>query len=442
MANKDAPKKAKKARGKKKVEKVLQDKVKNTVGRGVMAYFASEESLPPSDTAPTTDVDATLAAMLDEEVKAAGDVHEELKEPLPSTPEGGEAEVPTVTAEPPIEEILQPESEAPPSWERPAPKAPPEASDVSRPAPAENVEEIPVPDVGDITPPRLRPAGTLLEHPMEVEAAPPGPGGEATLELPEPEAPPATLAREEIILRISEEHFKELEKEIGQLYDAVPRVLASHQEAADEALTALHEARALLWGSPERLVDVEYRVGQVKTLLERHKLSAKWASIYGRRLLIYETVWLFLLLGAFVGVQLGQTRLLDWISAVVGSQADTTFVGILVPFLNSLVWGGIGGVVGALYSLWWHVSHLQDFDKRYNMWYLVQPIMGLVLGGIVYLIIATGFLALQGSVPTAEAARGVQMFPSLVAVLGGFRQKFVYELLDRIIRVLTPTPEG
>ncbi len=434
MANKDAPKKTKKTRRKEKVEKVLQDRVKNTVGRGVLAYFSSEGASSSETVSSPPDIDAALGAMLDEEVKAAGNVHEELKEPPPlakAEPVAGErpssAEIPPSE----VETLLSPK---PASSETPAGEP-----EMATPPPE---EEAVAPVAEDITPPRLRPAGTLLEYPMEVEATPPGPGGEATLEIPEPETPTPTLSREEIVLRISEEHFKELEKEIGQLYDAVPRALASHKEAADEALTTLHEARALLWGAPERLVDVEYRVNQVKTLIERHKLSAKWAAVYGRRLFIYETVWLFVLLGAFVGVQLGQKSLLAWVGTLVGSGADTTFTGVLVPFLNSLIWGGIGGVVGALYSLWWHVSQLQDFDKRYNMWYLVQPIMGIVLGGIVYLIIATGFLALQGSLPSAETARGVQMFPSLVAVLGGFRQKFVYELLDRIIRVLTPTPEG
>ncbi len=448
MANKDAPKKsAKKTRKstskKAKVEEVLQDRVHATVGRGVLAYFSSEGE-PPSggnhpppeevkDVAPE-EAETDLGAMLDEEVRAAGDAHEEIAVSRDGkaveAPEAAEVPTPraTETAETAAEVTPRPPVEA----------ARPEAS------PAEELPTAAAPDVTaatvDVTPPRLRPAGTLLEHPMEVEVTPPGPGGEPSEGIPEPTTPSATLPREEIIRRISEDHFRDLEEEISRLYDIVPQALASDEEAANEALVALHEARGLLWMAPERLVDAEYQVNQVKTLIERHRLSAEWGRVYGRRLLAYEVVWLFGLLAGFVALQLGQTTIIGWVESIVGANADRTFTGVLIPFLNSLVWGGIGGVVGALYSLWWHVSEKQDFDKRYNMWYLVQPVMGFVLGGIVYLIIATGFLALQGTPPTAEAARGVQMFPSLVAVLGGFRQKFVYELLERIIRVLTPTP--
>ena len=53
------------------------------------------------------------------------------------------------------------------------------------------------------------------------------------------------------------------------------------------------------------------------------------------------------------------------------------------PFWNAMMWGGIGGVVGALYSLHWHVAIRQDFKKYYSMSYIVQPIMGLILGELV-----------------------------------------------------------
>lgn len=451
MANNDAPKKktrksTPKSRKKARVEETLSDKVHTTVGRGVLAYFKTEAELPTRGNSPPEeeDFDAELAAMLDKEVMAAGDAHEEVAaireeagpEPPPSPPK-----TETEVAPPRAETAPAPSAgEIAPREAHRAETPPPAAKGTVTPA-ATEAEALP-PTAIDVTPPRLRPAGILLEHPMEVEAAPPGPGEGVTAEIPTPEAPPPTLSREEIVRRIADEHFKEVEEEINRLYDKIPKVLASNKRAADEALVALHEARSILWTSPERLVDAEYQVNQVKAVLERHRLSEEWGRIYGRRLLIYESVWLFVLLGGFVTLQVGQSELMAWMQGFLSEGADTTYTSVIVPFLNSLVWGGIGGVVGALYSLWWHVSEMQDFDKRYNMWYLVQPIMGVVLGGIVYLIIATGFLALQGTVPTTESARGIQMFPSLVAVLGGFRQKFVYELLERIIRVLTPTPEG
>ena len=102
------------------------------------------------------------------------------------------------------------------------------------------------------------------------------------------------------------------------------------------------------------------------------------------------------------------------------------------------MWGGIGGVVGALYHLWWHISAEQDFDRQYLMWYLVQPIMGLVLGGIVFLLLAGGFLVLQVNLTDPNASTAARLIPYLVAVLGGFRQNFIYEQFDRVIALFTP----
>lgn len=102
------------------------------------------------------------------------------------------------------------------------------------------------------------------------------------------------------------------------------------------------------------------------------------------------------------------------------------------------MWGGIGGAVGALYSLWWHVADRQDFDRQYLMWYIVQPIMGMVLGGIIYLAIAAGFLVLQATPAVGPTNIGSWLMPSLLACLAGFRQNFVYEVLDRIMAAFMP----
>ncbi len=452
----------------------LHSRVRTSVGRGVDAFFASENtaSSPAANSSPSDN--KALENMLEREASAAGDVREELSatasvggngakttSPSSSTettpaasepaPAGSESAVsldklyvPT-GKEAPRKRTPEPPSGAPaasPATEKPAATPGPAA-----PAPAETAAAAPPPvakepsEPVDVTPPRLKPTGVLAETPMTVEVTPPGPGAEVKPGIPEPSTSPATLSRDEILKRISADRFRELEKEIDELYNNVPSVLAGSKSTMDDALLALHDARALLWTSPERLVDAEYKVKYVRSMLERNRLSEGWGRTYGRRLLVYELGWLILFLAGFLIVQLGQGNIAAWVTFLIGSAA-AMYVAFLTPFLVSLMWGGIGGVVGALYSLWWHVSEVQDFDRRYIMWYLVQPIMGFVLGGIVYLIIGSGFLALQGTVPSAKETIGVQLFPALVAVLGGFRQKFVYELLERIIRVLTPTPQG
>lgn len=472
MTNKDERKRSRRRKSTQPGNTDVRKRIRTSVGRGVEALFATDKASSPSSGAtpePAADSNPpsnnnSLDALLEREARAAGDVREEVskdtsadtggrEEPAAAEPTSDatatetapKAEPSSTEAEVPAEELDKlyvPSEEEPPREKvvggeptRPETALPPEAAEtaaVSAPAPA---TETPTPV--DVTPPRLQPAGVLAETPMTVEVTPPGPGADVQPGIPEPKPQQPTLNREQILGRISEERFDKLEKEIDELYNAVPSTLVGSKSNVDEALMALRDARELLWTSPERLVDAEYKVKYVRVLLERSRLSETWGRVYGRRILLYELAWLIVFLGGFLYVELAQANIAAWITAVLG-EVGSTFAALFTPFVTSLMWGGIGGVVGALYSLWWHVSEVQDFDRRYTMWYLVQPIMGFVLGGIVYLIIGTGFLALQGTVPNAEAAVGAQLFPALVAVLGGFRQKFVYELLERIIRVLTP----
>ncbi len=434
-----------KNRKKKEPTPDLSERVRASVGRGLEALFEPYEG-EVSEEIP--DMEDFLSDTLEEETRAAGDVHEEHaaageehgvpEEDLSANGrERAEEAAPSETL-PSLDELYVPSEEEPPreevELEAPLPSETPEAEAAVSPAPPAAAEES-----IDITPPRVYPAGILIESPMEVEVEPPGPYAEP-VESPEPERVTPPLSREEILERISRERFEQLEREIAELYNMVSQVLVGGKGYDKEALVILHDARQLLWMAPERLVDAEYKVKYVRALIERHRQSDTWGRVHGRRILVYELAWLVLFLGAFILVQLGQGYINAWIAALVGP-SQVNYGAILVPFGVSLMWGGIGGVVGALYSLWWHVAQKQDFDRRYTMWYLVQPIMGFILGGIVYLIISTGFLALQGSVPSVESAIGVQLFPALVAVLGGFRQQFVYELLERIIRVLTPSSE-
>jgi hypothetical protein len=194
----------------------------------------------------------------------------------------------------------------------------------------------------------------------------------------------------------------------------------------------LREARQLLIDSPEEYVTAEFRTMQVRVILDRMRESRKQSQYYGSRILGYQSVWLLALLLAliFAGPLAG---LITGSGRVTGPAQENIY-----PIINTMIWGGIGGIVGALYTLWWHVSREQDFDRHYLMWYMVQPLMGLVLGGIIFLIMAGGFLILQVNLTSENASTGARLLPYLAAVLAGFRQNFIYEQFDRLIALFTP----
>jgi hypothetical protein len=137
-----------------------------------------------------------------------------------------------------------------------------------------------------------------------------------------------------------------------------------------------------------------------------------------------------------------ETGFANWIAYWIGVEQGSATVNLIILLLSTLAWGGIGGVTGALWSLHYHVSVVRDFDKAENLWYIEQPILGMVLGGIVYLIMAAGFLVVQVDLSSPEAAVGAKLLPAAVAVVAGFRQNMVLDLIDRVVSLLAPNKEA
>ena len=163
----------------------------------------------------------------------------------------------------------------------------------------------------------------------------------------------------------------------------------------------LREARQLMIDTPEEFGNAEYRVMQVATAVERRRQSRQQARTLGPWLFLYLSFWLV----AFTAGLIFANQATDYVRILGGSASPRSPA--LLPALMTMLWGGIGGAVGGLYALWYHIADRQDFDRTYSMWYYVQPLMGLVLGAIMFLILAGGFLIVQVNIsdPNGTAAR-------------------------------------
>ncbi len=263
-------------------------------------------------------------------------------------------------------------------------------------------------------------------------------GGE---EKPTPEelqeAPPPQQEEAAVLERVGRRRPVELASEIDELYETIVAELSAREALADKALTLLQEARDTLLEDPRNYDIAELKVHQAKAILQRVRDARAWGSTYGVRLLAYELAWLAVLLILLIF----ERPIAVAISSLWQAAGPVTGMSMLFPMWATMVWGGIGGVVGALYSLHWHVSVLQDFDRQQWMYYVVHPIMGIVLGGIIYLVASAGFLAMGADVTRLNEEQ-LRWLPALIACLAGFRQKFAYELLDRIMQVLGRKPEA
>ena len=274
--------------------------------------------------------------------------------------------------------------------------------------------------------------------PGERSVMPPGPG----MEPETPPSLPAAIQRTDdqkaiIISRLAQMvDRKKINHDIDDLYRQVATEFSSPPAKAELALSMLREARQILLDTPEEAVAAEYRTMQVQAMLRRVQTSREQSRFYAPRVLIYQALWLVVLLAGMIFAG----PLSTWIASV-GTVTGPSLMNIY-PIFNTMIWGGIGGIVGALYTLWWHISEQQDFDRNYMTWYLVQPLLGLVLGGIVFLLLAGGFLILQVNLTDDKAVTGARLLPYLAAVLAGFRQNFIYEQFNRLISMFAPPPSS
>ena len=112
--------------------------------------------------------------------------------------------------------------------------------------------------------------------------------------------------------------------------------------------------------------------------------------------------------------------------------------GMGAGILSCAIWGGVGGVIDALIALNSHFTN-QDFDKQYEYWYYVHPIIGMSLGVIVYLLLQAGLATIGNSnAATADGTSTVQVgitaFSIAVAFLAGFKQNAAIEFLSRVVK--------
>jgi hypothetical protein len=233
---------------------------------------------------------------------------------------------------------------------------------------------------------------------------------------------------------VGAERRQKLDEEIERLYGEVAEELSVNKEDSEFALKVLSQAQDIIFEDTRQYDEAFYLVSIVRTMIARKRNLRRWTYTWGTFVFIYALVWL----GFFIAGYL----LYDQIGTQIGNTSDNVDA-IRAAWFAALA-GGIGGVIGILYSLYWHVAMKQDFDRQYVMYYLVQPVMGFVLGAVVYFIIGSGFLIINFALPDSSDPGAVLSSPTIIAiqvVLGwaaGFRQRFVFEMVDKIVQRISP----
>ena len=118
--------------------------------------------------------------------------------------------------------------------------------------------------------------------------------------------------------------------------------------------------------------------------------------------------------------------LLAW-SFFSPSLSDSTF--LWVPSW-AFLWGAMGGVFNGFWWLWQHAWR-RELRKVWYVWYAILPIMGAILGALVYLVFFAGFITATGETQVKS-----QSFVMLLSALAGFSARWAVEILINITKII------
>ncbi|MGB9798524.1 MAG: hypothetical protein ACPLUL_00305 [Thermanaerothrix sp.] len=203
-------------------------------------------------------------------------------------------------------------------------------------------------------------------------------------------------------------------------------------------LNLLEQAQNLVSQGSSYYEEAERLLSEVEYHLAFRERMARASRRVGIPLFFYEVIWFIILIWILIQINTVPTY------EIIRNSSPITEVN-LVHLLSSLIWGGLGGVVGALYALWKHIAKEQDFDPQYALWYLTNPVLGVMLGGFIFLVIQAGFFSLTAGVEPGLNIRSAFVI-YVLAWISGFKQNVVYEIVRRILDVFrvetSPTSSG
>lgn len=225
-----------------------------------------------------------------------------------------------------------------------------------------------------------------------------------------PEKVPASP--EMISLFITDERMNGLWDHIDHVEKEVP-VKIPNLYLARELLNDIESARNALLSGRENYEEAKRFVDEAAYRLAFVDRLQYWSSTWGNILFVYETLWGLL----FV-----------WGMLRLGESAFEPGVAIFVYILSSIIWGGIGGITGALLSLIKHITKYQDFDIQYRMWYLGSPVIGAVVGLFIYGVIQVGLFSMtDGNIVSP-------FIVYILAWLGGYQQNVLTDIVKRLLK--------
>lgn len=225
---------------------------------------------------------------------------------------------------------------------------------------------------------------------------------------------------------VKEKDLVDLWTKITELQERVVSSVRADRTNTDAYQRDLLYARTLLLESDANFEEAYQVYYLVKADLEREARVAADTRRYRPPLVLYHLIWL--------------------IATVLAIGLDESFRALIPESVSimKLAWLPIlSGVFGALFNgmmaIHEHTTIRRDFDPVHITWYLLNPIIGGMLGLVVFILFvvsASTFTANLITRPESELQSSLVIW--LLAFIVGWQQNIVIQLLNRFLKSLAP----
>ena len=226
---------------------------------------------------------------------------------------------------------------------------------------------------------------------------------------------------------VTDEEIEKAWNEIETLQGQIVQSVEGDRRLTDIYQKELLEASTLLLQSRANYDDVRAIIYRVRTDLARDAKIRRDIATYKPRIIRY----LLLMLILWVLLMAAQPWFWQFMSGVVGME-------ILGLLYHPTLFGMLGAIINAYFTLNKHAIQLRDFDPAHVSWYLMNPVIGLVMGLLMTLVFGAGIVStLSAGIFSDPEMLG--QYPFLLWVLcflAGYNQNVVLRLLDRTFSFL------
>jgi hypothetical protein len=242
-------------------------------------------------------------------------------------------------------------------------------------------------------------------------------------------SPHADIAKEELQpnedianMLVTPERISALWGEIDKLYDTVVEDVRGDYKSTEKSLADLQRAREFLLAGRNYFDEAEELIMAVRARLRLEEKVQTWSRKYGTLIGIYLVIWL-------VGMSAFSLIIAPLQDAITVQYGVTEFLaGTILPGL----FGGLGGVVGAIWVLIKHTARERNFDPLHRSWYFFNPLMGVALGVLTYILSYGGGLLFSIGTGTAAFDPSESVAVYGICAIVGFRQNVFWKLIERV----------